>query len=1436
MTQKAVLIGIDGAQLEKLYLLSLRDEATEITDLDIVETFTGGFTGTGTEQDTSSGPGWSTLLTGVWVDQHGIPNNSGQPINAEIDSLFERVDAGIEDAVIASVVNWAPINEQYFAREAGLLDEPAVIDFVISGLPDADVAATTADLITTEGPDFTFVQLDETDAVGDALGFGEEYDQALIKAAAEVGQIIDAVEAREAANPDEDWIVLISTDSGRDGALGLRDGGQEPSQKRTFIASTEPLAVFDAPVPATSAAPTVLDHLGIPFELGQLETGSLLDGAQDPLPPVLEEIVSPANGETFVALDTDLVATFSEPLAIGAGSVRLIDAATGTEVQSVDIASDAVALAGDTLTVDLPENLDPGTRYIVNIDAGAVTDLPTAALGAVYFEEDFEGLVDDLGPFVSETEAGGDGTDWTATLPEGWSQENNTPTGGPAEFFGWTFLDVNSWIATEDDQRRAEFVNAGGVVAVADPDAYDDGATDIDPDLFDAALSTPAIDISAAPAGSLVLAFDSSWRDEDAQEAAITVAYDGGEAIEILRWSSDPESPNFKDDAPNERILLPLENPEGASSLEITFDMPQGGNDWWWALDDIVVAESETGLVTNDFRGISDTETWSFTTDEAAALNNLFFEDWESLADELGPWVSPSESGGDGTDWTNTLPEGWSVLNNTPEGGPVEFFGWTFVDVNSWTVTAGDQRRSEFTNATNVVAVADPDEYDDGDISISPDLFDAALVSPEIDIAGVDAGRLRLTFDSSWRPEDTQEVRLLAAYDGAEPVELLNWSSDPASPNFKDVATNETLILDLDNPAGAETVQFTFDMPVAGNDWWWAVDNLSVDEVVPAADTVLLFAEDWESLADDLGPLVSDTETGGDGTDWTAAAPQGWTVSTGTTPAGGPAEFFGWTFFDLGTWVTTAEDQDRGGFTNAAGVVAVADPDEYDDGATDIDPDLYNTTLTSPEIDVSGVGAGPITISFDSSWRPEDAQAAAFSVRYETPNLQVLDELFAWSSDPASPDFKPDAVNERISLSYDLPDGVDAISLVFDMPQGGNDWWWAVDNITVEGPAAAAERVTLLTEDFEGLPLQPFESATETGGDGTDWTAVAPQGWTADPGTTPTGGPAEFFGWTFLDLGAWIATEEDQDRAGFTNAAGTVAVADPDAYDDGATDVDPDLFEAFLSAPEIDLTGIAANSLRVEFDSSWRPEDAQEARLVVSYDGGEPVELLRWTSDPADADFKPDAVNEALSFDLANPAGAESAVITWEMPAGGNDWWWAIDNVAVTGLAVGDGLGQGLSEEAARTVVYLYETGLDRDGNIDTDGANFWIDQREAGLSELQLAGAFLNADEFQETAEAFLGDGTDLTDANIRDAAVFSDDDYVEFLFQNTFDRASDAAGFEFWSGQLDTLRANPETADTARETLLLAFATSDENTEQLTFVQDFEEVAPGEWDFVTT
>ncbi len=239
----------------------------------------------------------------------------------------------------------------------------------------------------------------------------------------------------------------------------------------------------------------------------------------------------------------------------------------------------------------------------------------------------------------------------------------------------------------------------------------------------------------------------------------------------------------------------------------------------------------------------------------ASAGQTLYEQDFEGLA--LGPNVD--ETTADAHAWTDTPPPGWSVDDSgvpflaDPTRGVSEWKGWSFADKSWWTSAAGDQGRAEFTLGQGTVAVADPDEWDDkgSPISAAPfgGYYNAFMATPAIPLSGAAPGALRLSFDSSWRPEccddgpshtNDQTATIRVSYDeGASFTQMLRWESNPASPSFKPDATNESLTLDLQNPAGASSVIVEFGLIDAGNDWWWAIDSLKLfTPTVLEVDTV----------------------------------------------------------------------------------------------------------------------------------------------------------------------------------------------------------------------------------------------------------------------------------------------------------------------------------------------------------------------------------------------------------------------------------------------------------------------------------------------------------------------------------------------------------------------------------------------------------------------
>ena len=810
-----------------------------------------------------------------------------------------------------------------------------------------------------------------------------------------------------------------------------------------------------------------------------------------------------------VAQTGNVVATFDDGTEI---EVVRFESPTDSEFYKDHAPNDTI-----TASIDNPAGATSMTLTFGYFDAGnnwwwAIDNIIVTGEKPSVFFEDFEGLA--LGPNVDEGVAGTNV--WTDELPAGWSIDEtlpglDDPDIGVREWEGWGFADRAWWAETAGDQRRTEFLRGTGTIAIADGDEWDDKGNPDDLGSMNTFLATPAIDISGEAAGSLILKFDSSWRPENDQTANVTVSYDGGDAIEVVRFDSDSNSANFKDHAPNDTIEVGLRNPAGASSMVLTFGYFDAFNNWWWAIDNIEV------LVGNPPPAIEEQPESGIELIVGSPLN----------------------------------------LSVAAIGEPLSY---------QWYFGAGDSR----------VAI-----------------------------------------------EGATEARF----------------SIPAV----SLADSGTYTVDVSNSGGSVTSL-----------------EATVKVTVPLGPT-LLFFEDFNGLT--LGASVDETDPAG--TDvWTKDAPAGWVINDEGVPGAGTdndgvTEWAGWSFATVDWWNAVA-GQSRGDFTKGTGAVAIADGDEWDDQPRA--EGLMDTLLTTPVIPLGGVAADSVVLRFDSSWRQEDTQSAAVWVAFDGGDPV---EILLWDSVPGA-DFKADNVNETIIIPVNNPEGANSMVLSFRYFEAGNDWWWAVDNIEVTGT------FVLFGEDFEGLPLGPNVDEGVAGDN--VWTDTLPDGWAIEedlPGVDDDAiGVREWEGWAFADRAWWAETAGDQRRTEFTRGTGTIAIADGDEWDDKGNPDDLGAMNTLLSTPSISLAGIPAGAGMLVFDSSWRPEDTQAAAVTASFDGGEPVEILVFSSDSDSPDFKGDAPNETISVPLNNPDGAQSVVITFAYLEATNDWWWAIDNVQVISSAL----------------------------------------------------------------------------------------------------------------------------------------------------------------------
>ncbi|WP_341214729.1 alkaline phosphatase family protein [uncultured Wocania sp.] len=278
--KKALLIGIDGLQYSEI----AKAKTPNIDKFIIKRGFAGGINGEDSEQTTYSGPGWITLLTGVWNDQHGITNNDGSKLS-KAPSIFSLIKEHKKDANLVSISTWKEIN-------LILKNDLYKTNFATVGGTDFLSTELIVNQITDYAPDFSFVHLDDVDHIGHTYGFGKAYTEVIEYIDALVGDIMNAVNLRR-KKYHEDWLVIIVTDHGRD-SKGLSHGAQKVNQKTIFVGmnregndyfmnsdngkTLNTLKEVEALIPQTAVVPTILKHLGVPIDLNwKLDGKPLID-------------------------------------------------------------------------------------------------------------------------------------------------------------------------------------------------------------------------------------------------------------------------------------------------------------------------------------------------------------------------------------------------------------------------------------------------------------------------------------------------------------------------------------------------------------------------------------------------------------------------------------------------------------------------------------------------------------------------------------------------------------------------------------------------------------------------------------------------------------------------------------------------------------------------------------------------------------------------------------------------------------------------------------------------------------------------------------------------------------------------------------------------------------------------------------------------------
>ncbi|MFI1397697.1 alkaline phosphatase family protein [Streptomyces sp. NPDC020681] len=213
---------------------------------------------------TSSGPGWSTISTGVWPDKHGVKDNSFAGKNyARYPGFLARLAQIRPELSTYAAVDWKPLDSQGTVTAGA--DAKLVLDGDADGYPghDATIAAEVESILRGQNPDVLFVYFGNTDVVAHAGGTGQKYLDAIAVQDGYLGRLWAAIKARP-SYATERWTVIVATDHGHLNAGG--HGGSSIEERRTFVLAQGPgIAAGARPVDTrlVDVAATVFKQLGI---------------------------------------------------------------------------------------------------------------------------------------------------------------------------------------------------------------------------------------------------------------------------------------------------------------------------------------------------------------------------------------------------------------------------------------------------------------------------------------------------------------------------------------------------------------------------------------------------------------------------------------------------------------------------------------------------------------------------------------------------------------------------------------------------------------------------------------------------------------------------------------------------------------------------------------------------------------------------------------------------------------------------------------------------------------------------------------------------------------------------------------------------------------------------------------------------------------------
>ena len=251
-TRKTIYVVVDGIPadyIERVHPKTIFDIASKGN---YARAFTGGEVGAYSQTPTISAIGYMNILTGTWLNKHNVNGNSNLKPNYNYWSIFRIAKEQKKDYKTALFSSWVD-NRKVLIGTGKPETNNLKIDYVYDGYDldstrfapkphhlqifdiDSVVAMKAADCVRSEAPDLSWVYLWYTDSGFHLFGDGSFMDKYVNKTDELIKPIWDAVRYRE-KNFDEEWMVIITTDHGRDES-GPHHGGQAQRERSCWIST-----------------------------------------------------------------------------------------------------------------------------------------------------------------------------------------------------------------------------------------------------------------------------------------------------------------------------------------------------------------------------------------------------------------------------------------------------------------------------------------------------------------------------------------------------------------------------------------------------------------------------------------------------------------------------------------------------------------------------------------------------------------------------------------------------------------------------------------------------------------------------------------------------------------------------------------------------------------------------------------------------------------------------------------------------------------------------------------------------------------------------------------------------------------------------------------------------------------------------------------------